>query len=487
MSCSSGERNRFRLGYQREGIMRSLRSISAALLVLGFAIVVTAGVEDEGAKVDELFAQWNRPDSPGAAVGVIKDGEVVLLRGYGCANLEYGVPVTTATVFDLASVSKQFCALAIMMLADQGKLSLDDDIRKILPEVPDFGRTITIRHLLHHTSGLRDWPANLAIGGWRMDDVIAFDQILQMVRHQQDLNFEPGAEYTYSNTGYNLLAETVARVSGRSFRQWCDENIFKPLEMSHTHFHDDHSEIVPNRAYSYYDNPSRGYNKAVENLTALGSSSLYSTVEDLMKWLLNFETGTVGGPALLTRITEQGVLNNGEKISYARGLVVEEYRGLRSIGHGGSWAGFRTDLIYFPEKRLGVVVLCNLSSMRAGMLSRRVAEIYLGMQPEPEQPEREQGEAVPFAIDPAALAEYTGTYYSPELDTSYIIVVEDGRLKAKHFRQGDQWLSASGKDEFLGDEWWFNSIRFTRDDQGRIAGFTVTDMPRVRNVKFIRK
>ncbi len=468
--------------------MRKKSILFASITLLAVASLAQAYQSDEeSAKVDELFAQWNKPDSPGAAVGVIKDGEVVLLRGYGCANLEYSVKLTPSTVFDLASVSKQFCALAIMTLVDEGKLSLDDDIHKHIPEVPDFGKVITIRHLLHHTSGLRDWPVNLAIGGWRMDDVIAFEQILRMVGHQQDLNFDPGDEYTYSNTGYNLLAETVARVSGKSFRAYCDEKIFKPLGMNNTHFHDDHAEIVPNRAYSYYENDGGGYSKGVENLTALGSSSLYSTVEDMMKWLLNFETGAVGGPGVLERMSERGVLNSGEQTTYAWGLVVGDFKGLRYVTHGGSWAGFRTDLIYSPDVHVGVVVLCNLGSMRAGMLSRRVGEIYLGAEPSVEQPRQEEPEPAPFDIDPAALAEYAGTYYSPELDTSYKIAVEGGRLKAVHIRHSDQWLTPTDKDRFEGGAWWFNDILFSRDDGGNITGLTVTNMPRVRNVKFIRK
>ncbi|HUX08624.1 MAG TPA: serine hydrolase domain-containing protein [Acidobacteriota bacterium] len=467
-----------------------MKKNAIALILISIIALATgsaAGQDEKAAKVDELFAQWNKPESPGAAVGVLKDGEVVFIKGYGCANLEYGVPISPATVFDLASVSKQFCALAIMMLADENKLSLDDDIHKYIPEVPDFGRTITIRHLLHHTSGLRDWPATLGIGGWRMDDVIAFEQILKMVRHQQSLNFDPGDEYTYSNTGYNLLAETVARVSGKSFRAYCDEKIFKPLGMDRTHFHDNHAEVVHNRAYSYHNDPNDGYFKAVENLTALGSSSLYSTVEDLMKWLANYEKGTAGGPGVLERMSEQGVLNNGERISYARGLVVEDYRGMKSISHGGSWGGFRTDLVMFPEQRLGVVVLCNLSNMRAGLLSRKVAEIFLAMEPDTEGPDRERPETASYDIDPAALNEYAGTYYSPELDTSYAIAVEEGRLKAAHIRHRDQWLTPTGKDEFKGEEWWFDKITFVRDSDGWINSLTVTNMPRVRNVKFIRK
>lgn len=229
-------------------------------------------------KVDQLFATWDKPESPGAAIAVIKDGVVVYKRGYGSANLEYNVPITPQTVFHVASVSKQFTAFAIALLAHQGKLSLDDDIRKHLPEVPDFGKKITIRHLIHHTSGLRDQWTLLGMAGWRLDDVITKEHILKMVRHQKELNFDPGAENLYSNTGYTLLAVIVERVSGQSFRDYTDANIFKPLGMTNTHFHDDHERIVKNRAYSYSPaGPGGGFKAAPLNYANVGATSLFTT------------------------------------------------------------------------------------------------------------------------------------------------------------------------------------------------------------------
>ena len=199
------------------------------------------------AKVDRVFAEWDKPDSPGAALSVIRDGEIIYKRGYGMANLEYDIPIAPTTIFDIASVSKQFAGFAIATLLHEGKLALDDDIRMHLPDVPDFGTKITIRHLVHHTSGLRDWVQALVIAGGQMDDVISFKHILKMVRRQRELNFEPGTAFLYSNTGYNLLAEIVEKITGDTFREWTDANIFKPLAMTNTHFHDDHEMIVKNR------------------------------------------------------------------------------------------------------------------------------------------------------------------------------------------------------------------------------------------------
>ncbi|UCF16683.1 MAG: beta-lactamase family protein, partial [Phycisphaerales bacterium] len=241
----------------------------AAKQVLGWVLVMTAFFAvnsvaaiqrsqdllaekaEKAEKVDSLFAKLNNTDSPGIAVLVVRDGKVLLRRGYGMANLEHKIPITPTTVFDVASVSKQFTGLAVCILVEQGKISLEDDIRKYIPELPDFGHKITIEHLVHHTSGLRDWPATLALAGWRLDDVISFDQILRMAFKQQDLNFVPGSEYSYSNTGYNILVEMAQRVTSQTFRQWTEDNIFRPLGMAHTHFHDDHTEVVANKAYGY--------------------------------------------------------------------------------------------------------------------------------------------------------------------------------------------------------------------------------------------
>ncbi|RKU37772.1 penicillin-binding protein [Candidatus Poribacteria bacterium] len=440
------------------------------------------------AKVDQFFAEWNRPDSPGAAVAVTKDGEIIYKQGYGMANLEYDIPITTTTIFDIASVSKQFAAFAILTLSHQGKLSIADDIRTHLPDLPDFGNTITIRHLLHHTSGLRDWVQLLSIAGDLMDDVISFKHILKMARHQKALNFEPGAEYLYSNTGYNLLAEIVERVTGDSFREWTDTHIFTPLGMTHSHFHDDYEMILKNRAYSYQAIENGGFKHAVNNTTALGSSSLYSTVEDLAKWILNLETARIGGRTVIAEMHQRGVLNNGEQISYALGLNIGEYRGLKTVGHGGSWRGFRSHLIHFPDQKFGVVILCNLDTFNPLRLAENVADIYLtdALAPleasEPDKTEESAEDTKSEPLAPAQLAEFEGDYYTDELDTTYTIRVCEDQLVAQH-RRHDDILLTYADDHFVGDVWFFPEVRFTRDDAGRVTGFRLTG-GRVRNLNF---
>ncbi|MCY3721044.1 MAG: serine hydrolase [Candidatus Poribacteria bacterium] len=446
--------------------------------------------ETLAAKVDQLFAEWDKSDSPGAALAVVRDGEVVYNQGYGTANLEYDIPITT-TIFDIASVSKQFAGFAIVTLSHEGKFSLDDDIRTYLPDVPDFGSTITIRHLLHHTSGLRDWVQSLVIAGDLMDDVISFKHILRMARHQKTLNFEPGSEFLYSNTGYNLLAEIVERVTGDSFRDWTDTHIFKPLGMANSHFHDDYEMILKNRAYSYQADEKGGFKHAINNTTALGSSSLYSTVEDLAKWILNFDDTRIGEQAVIEQMHQRGVLNNGEQIDYAFGLNIGEYRGLKTVGHSGSWRGFRSHLIRFLDQRFGVVILCNLDTFNPLDLAEKVADLYLidvlapvetsGSEKATESDEGIKSEP----LSPEQLTEFEGDYYTEELDTTYTIVRHEGGLVAQHRRHDDIVLTYTD-GHCRGDAWFFPEIHFLRDDTGRVTGFSLTGN-RVRNLHFEKK
>ncbi len=437
------------------------------------------------AKADRVFAKWDRPDSPGAALSVIRDGEIIYKRGYGIANLEYDIPIAPTTVFDIASVSKQFAGFAIATLLHEGKLSLDDDIRMHLPDVPDFGTKITIRHLVHHTSGLRDWVQALVIAGGEMDDVISFKHILKMVRRQKELNFEPGTAFLYSNTGYNLLAEIVQKITGDSFREWTDANIFKPLAMTSTHFHDDHEMIVKNRAYSYLSVKDNGFKNAVNNLTALGSSSLYSTVEDLAKWIMNFDNARIGGQAVIEQMHQRGVLNNGEQISYAFGLDIGEYRALKTVGHGGSWRGFRSHLLCFPDQKFGIVILCNLDTFNPLNLARKIADLYLtdALAPEAPDPDKQPSKRTETeSLSPEQLSEFEGEYYTEELDTTYTIGVRGDQLVAQHRRHDDISLTCAD-GHFVGDAWFFSEVHFTRDNTGQVTGFRLTGN-RVKNLRF---
>ena len=445
---------------------RSIQLLLTLLLVT-LALPARAQVlppDSLAARVDALFAPWDRPDVPGAVVAVMKDGEIVYQRGYGSANLEYDIPITPSTVFLVASVSKQFTAFAVAMLADQGLLSLDDDVRQYVPELPDYGKPITIRHLIHHTSGLRDEFDLLAMAGYHMDDVITKETILDLAYRQQALNFMPGREHLYSNTGYTLLAEIVERVTGQSFRAWTTENLFKPLGMAHSHFHDDHQMIVKNGAQGYHQDGG-SFKKQVVNYASVGASGLYTTVEDLARWVQNFEDGGVGGPRVLAQVNTQGRLDKGDTLSYAFGQNVGQYKGLVRVSHSGSHRGFRTFLLRFPTRRLAVILLSNLDEFQPPDLAFKVADLYLA-----EPPDR--------------LADYEGAFYSEELGTTYRLAVKEGRLVPQHRRDQDIPLTPSGPDAFSSDTWFFRNLQFTRAG-GRVIEFRVTNN-RARNLRFVK-
>ncbi len=380
------------------------------------------------AKVDALFSKWNTLDAPGAAVAVVKDGLVIYRKGFGSAQLEYGIPITPSTVFHVASVSKQFTAMAVTMLEAAGKLSADDDIRKYLPELADFGKTITIRHLLHHTSGLRDQWELLILSGWRMDDVITQAHIMDRLRRQKELNFRPGEQYLYCNSGYTLLAEIVSRVSGQPFTAWTMENIFKPLGMTSTRFHIDHQEVVKNRAYSYDGDPAKGFEASVLNYANVGATSLFTTVEEMANWLRNFEDKRVGGAAVLDRMLTKGVLASGKEIPYARGISVEDYKGQKLIGHGGADAGFRSDVIYFPGEKFGVAVFSNLASFSPGTLSRQIADIYLSSKLKQPPAPAPKTAVKPLTIPAKSLEAFVGTYWFEGTQFLRKIVLDKDKL-----------------------------------------------------------
>lgn len=368
--------------------------------------------------VDQLFAQWAGPDSPGASIAIIQNGKIIYSQGYGAANLEYGVPNSPATVFPLASVAKQFTAFAIYLLVQDGKLSLDDDVRKYLPKLHDFGKVITIRQLLHHTSGVRDHWNLLILAGWRPEDQITDDDVARLLFQQTELNFAPGDRFLYSSSGYTLLAMVVKQVSGKTLPEFAKERIFDPLGMAHTHFQDDYGIVVKDRAYSYARQPDGKY----QYVALSSSSSLFSTVGDLARWDENFYTGEVGGPALLAQMQEKGKLNNGNEIDYASGLEIGKYCGLRTVEHAGGDAAYRTNILRFPDQRFSVVVLANAGDVNATALSFKIADIYLEdrLQPTPDKPSL--GDKPEVTIDPKVLDAYVGDYeLQDELRPGFIV------------------------------------------------------------------
>jgi CubicO group peptidase (beta-lactamase class C family) len=384
-------------------------------------------------QVDKVFEKWDKPDSPGCALGIYKDGQIVYKRGYGMADLNDGVLITPATVFHVASMSKQFTAASVVLLVRQGKLSLDDDVRKYIPELPDFGERITIRHLVHHTSGLRDQWNLLDLAGWRYSlDLITDDDVMSVMTRQKDLNFKPGDKHVYCNTGYTLIGLIVKRVSGMSLREFTTKNIFEPLGMTHTHFRDDHAEIIKHDALGYeQEGKDKPFRMSLTNFDTVGATSLHTTVEDLQLWDENFYHPRVGDQAFLEQMLERGKLNSGEQLDYAFGLVVGKYKGLPTVDHGGADAGYRSDLIRFPEQHFSASVLCNSAETNPSRLTRQVADIVLAKDlkaPEP-APAKEPVKSTGAPLTTEQMAAIAGTYWNRENDDFEKVLVKDGKLQ----------------------------------------------------------
>jgi CubicO group peptidase (beta-lactamase class C family) len=329
------------------------------------------------ARVDELFARFAAGLSPGCALAVVEQGRVVLAKGYGFADLGRRLPITPRTRFDIASTSKQFTAASVLLLAARGRLSLDDDVRKYVPELPRHDTAVTLRHLLHHTSGLPNYIDLLVKSGKRYKEVTTDDDALAALAGAPQLQFPPGTAFHYNDSGYFLLSLVVKRVTGRSLRELAAENLFAPLGMTDTRIVDDLTREVPERAVPYERDAGGGFQPVSSAWEQTGDGGVNSTVLDLAKWDANFYSGTVGGKALIAAMTTPGSLANGSPLPYAGGLFLDSFRGHRRVRHPGSWRGFCSELMRLPGRRLSVITLCNVGDADPAALSEQVAGLYL--------------------------------------------------------------------------------------------------------------
>ena len=398
-----------------------MRTIIAFMLLLVLT-VSESSTDVAPQKVDKIFASYNK-HSPGCSVGVIRDGSFVLRKSYGEASLELPSPLTSESVFYLASVSKQFTAASVVLAAEQDFLSLDDDVRKYIPELPDYGRPITLRQMLHQSSGFRDYLALTYLSGRDVSTLSSSDDVLKLIARQKGLNNLPGEEFVYSNSNYFLLGMVVKRATGKSLAEFTAANIFKPLGMTHTLFYDDNSVVVPNRVAAY--DPGKEGSFRVDWSTVfdlVGSGGLMSNVDDLLFWDRNFYSNKVGRGTLVQELESHGVLNNGHQINYGLGLWLGEYRGLKTVEHSGGTFGYRTELLRFPEQRFSVVTLCNIANADVEGLARKISDIYLEAQLKPEASDSSKSAAFP---DPAPFA---GTYLDPRTHMVYTFTAANGNL-----------------------------------------------------------
>lgn len=424
-------------------------------------------LDDRISDIETHLDAQDKPSIPGGFGVVIVEGNKVLFsKAYGYANNEHDVPLTTSSVFDFASVAKQFTGLAIAMLIEQDKIELNDNIREYVPELPDYGSVITIEHLLHHTSGLRDWVGLVKLSGRYMGDTITDDYLLRLISSQQELNFPPGEQFLYSNSGYFLLAQVVSRVTKTSFRNWTKENIFKPLEMKNTHFSDDHREIVKGRADSYIRNEDGEYLNSSNLLEAPGSSSLFSTMDDMAKWVQNYDKKTVGGKAAWGMMVKRGSLNNGESVDYGFGLSIGDYKGIVQYQHGGSWAGYLCDIVYFPEKNLSHILIINRDPSGVYVSNELNAILFHDEKTVQQQtPQKEDAKRDKVKIAPETLEEYIGAFYS----TNRKRKIETERIDDRfvlHFpwQRNVEAVPLSDKTFLIEEYDW--EFSFERDDKG---------------------
>ena len=377
---------------------------------------------EEERRIGDVFTHLDNTRSPGCAVGVLEEGELAFARGYGMANLDHGIAITPRTIFRIGSVSKQFTSTVVVLLAQEGAFSLDDEIRTFFPEIPEYDAPITVRHLLHHTSGIRDYLELMSMRGVGDEAAYSEEDVVKLLARQKALNFTPGSDYAYSNSGYLLLSRLVERATGRTLREEANRLLFGPLGMELTHFHDDHREIVPSRATGYDFSPHGTFVISQTTLDIVGDGGVFTSIEEMARWMANFWTLEVGGEVWLRTLEERGILSSGDTLDYALGLRHGVQRGLDYVGHGGSFVGYRAATLRYPEEETAVMVLCNYARTDPMDMALRVGAVLLedrmedppeevGAEERPTQPEERTA-----PLTPGEEAALLGEYYSEELD-----------------------------------------------------------------------
>lgn len=411
-------------------------------------------------KLAKMFTSENQAETPGCLVGVIKDGSLIYQQGFGMADIERKLPITTESPFYIASTSKQFTAACILLLAKRGELSVTDPINRYFPELPAYSCGITIAHLLHHTSGLRDYLTLKALAGSTFQESFGNQDALSILLRQQELNYPPGSEYLYTNSGYILLAEIVRRVSGKSLAEFAEESIFSPLGMKNTFFDDGTTSDVA--CVVSYQERKGGYSRLDRKFRVVGDGGIITTLEDLLLWDRDYYQHKLGDEWFYREFEKRGTLNAGETTNYAAGLTVGRYKGLPTLSHPGAMLGFSTQLLRFPKQKFTVIILANLSSIDCVSLAYQVADLYLASE---------------YTLD-----DYVGQYYSPDLDSTYQVGTDDMDLQFIHERAPQGRFQCIGYDKYkvLSIE-----IGFHRDDQDQITGFTL-NTPRARNLIFCK-
>jgi CubicO group peptidase (beta-lactamase class C family) len=405
--------------------------IKTSFLLLSVLFSLNAVAEiPEKAAIDKIFSQWSKGASPGGSVGVIKNGELVFANGYGMANLEYDIPNTAKSIFRIGSTSKQFTAASIILLVEQNKIKLTDTLNLFYPEFPDYAKEISISHLLNHTSGIRDYLTLAALSGKTDDDFYTNEEVMAWLINQEQTNFKPGDEFVYSNSGYWLLGQIVKKVSGMTMAQYAEQEIFKPLKMENTHFHDNHKQIVRNRASGYMPTGENQFEISMTTLDMIGDGGIFTSIEDMKKWDDAYYDTKVLSKSFWKMMTKKGVLNDGEVLDYASGLFLGEYKGLNMISHGGSFVGFRANLIRFPDNQFSVMIFANRSDANPTSKAYEVADLFLNehYKEEKNQKINKEKQALSFEPESSEMEKVLGHYWNEERADSRRIHVRNNEV-----------------------------------------------------------
>ncbi len=450
-------------------IYKSLPHLLIAVFIVGFMSHPTTAqvnTDVDTSAIDDLFSQWDEEGSPGCAVGIYHEDEIIYENGYGEANLDYGIPNKPGTVFYIGSVSKHFAAAAIAILADKEKIDLDEDINEYIEEMPEYDETIRIKDLVYHTSGIYDLYSLLSLAGINVENVLSLQDKVDLISSQSTLNFEPGSDYMYSNSGYTLMNKVIKEASGKTLPEFTDAYIFEPLGMEDTHFHDDRTKIVPRRALSYQPDGDGFSLSYINNFEGVGPGGLYTTIEDMLKWDSNFYDNQIEeSPNFYDIMHTPGVLSDGDTLDYAFALNLDEHKGQKRYGHGGSFMGFRADYRRFPEHHFSTAVFCNLGNINPGNITEQIADIYL------------------VEAFEEYLEEFAGTYHNSDMEVDYEVKVKEGNLYLDRDASPSGEMSYSDTDEYNIGGW---SFEFTRDDNGEIDGFKASSA-RAQDLIFERR
>jgi CubicO group peptidase (beta-lactamase class C family) len=550
------------------------------LLALCTYSLLSFGQLKESQEIDNIFKQWCKQNVPGGAIGIIKDGELMYSKGYGIADLEHDIKISSSSVFNICSISKEFVSFSLLLLEEQGKLNLDDTVQTYLPDFPEYDAPLTIRHFINHTSGIRDVKKLIQLKGENIFDNLEPEEVYTLIKHQKALEFSPGDKFAWSNSDYFILSMIIEKVSGQSLKTFTQEHIFGPLGMKNTLFYDDNTDLIKNRVFSYNKkNAEDGFDNVIMRFHLVGSFGAYSTIEDLFLWDQNFYNNKLGkgGQKIIKNMHEEGLLNNGESSGYAHSVMINNYKGLKTVRHAGSFAGYRSVILRFPDERVSVIILANRDDANLWTMSYQLADVllkekFIAVSKKTETKtvnpeithikekfslaqitgnyEREPGSLFKFSIkndslqlvewwsneplmlintegntykeannpsdqfifselknhltqkltvsgpsfkfiskrkekiDFSALnlADYSGDFYSEEIDATHLLFLEDGKLKVKIAINEVLALAPYNIDTFYSDDYF---VHFSRTN-GKVSGFNLK-AGWVTNLKFKKK